>query len=580
MFAIPRLSLGEESHGMVKNGDADFLFLNGRVLTMDKQLRIAQAVAVRGNRIVAVGRASSLKKLVSRRTEVLDLQGKALMPGFIDAHAHMDREGLKRIYPSLAKARSIADIQAIIRKEAKQRKPGEWIVTMPLGRPPFYFDPLSTIQEGRPPTREELDEAAPKNPVYIRGIWGYWSRPPIISVANSMALRLAGITRKTRAPHGGVQIERHPRTGRPTGVFRETNFVPTLEFTLFKVVPRFTHADRVKALRRSMQLYSASGITSVYEGHGVAPEVIAAYRELWGRGEMTVRSYLVLSPSWRAISDAERTMADWSPFGGAGFGDEWLKIGGVFLEYGGNRQSAKFCGKEFPYTGWAGFAYKCHTPEEYRDLARLAVRHRLRINTYVGEEFEGPLRVLEGLNRETPLKDLRTVFVHVLFATPSQIRRMRRLNIHATCIPLNHLWKRGLSLLQEPRKAARAVPLRSFQRARLPFALSTDNVPHNPLYILWAAEARKERTTGRVLGTGERISRGDLLRSFTQNGAHLSFEETQKGSLEVGKLADFVVLSEDPLRVPTDDLKDIEVLLTMVGGKVVHQKKGSFAGHG
>ncbi|MFQ5912684.1 MAG: amidohydrolase [Nitrospinota bacterium] len=555
---------------------ADYLFLNGRVLTLDKKSTTAQAAAVRGDRILTVGRTASLKKLAGPRTEVLDLRGKILLPGFVDTHAHMDREGLKHLYPSLAGARSIADIQGVIRREVRRSKPGEWIVTMPIGEPPYYFDPLNTIQEGRPPRREELDAVAPENPVYIRGIWGYWGRPPIISAANSLALRLAGITRTTRAPHRRIQIEKDPRTGEPTGVFREMNYIPTLEFTLLKVAPRFTAIDRVRALRRSMQVYNAYGITSAYEGHGVAPEVIAAYREVWTRREMTVRVYLVLSPTWGSVSEAERVMADWAAFGGRGFGDEWLKIGGVFLEYGGNRQMAKTLEREVPYTGWAGFFYKAHTPGEFRRLAGLAGRHHLRVHTIASYDLEGPLQALEDLAQEIPLKDLRPVFVHVLFATPDQIRRMRRLDIRATTIPLNLLWKRGVFLLDDLRSAARAVPLRSFLRAGHPCALSTDNVPPNPMHILWAAEARKERTTGQVLGARECVPREDLLRAFTSHGAYLSFEENQKGSLEPGKLADLVILSEDPLSIPIDGLRDIEVLLTMVGGKIVYQRRETF----
>ena len=562
---------------MVATGTSpDFILLNGRVLTLDEHFSVARGLAVQGSRIQAVGGTAALRRLAGPRTEVLDLRGKTVMPGFVDAHAHMDREGLKHLCPTVAGARSIEDIQSIVRQQVKRKKPGEWIVTMPLGEPPFYFDPVDILREGRPPRREDLDVVAPRNPVYIRGIWGYWGRPPIISVANSLALQLADIHRGTRAPHRAVKIEKDPQTGEPTGVFREYNFIPTLEFTLFRIVPRFTAADRLKALRHSMRLYNESGITSVYEGHGVAPEVISAYQELWARREQTVRAYLVLSPTWRSTSDAVRVMADWSAFAGPGFGDDWLKIGGVFLEYGGDRRLNRIRDREFPYTGWAGFFYKAHTPEEYRMLAELAVRHRLRIHTYVAEDVEAPLRILENLAQHIPLKDLRTVFVHLLFASRDQIRRMRQLNIHPTCIPFNHLFKRGVYLLDNPRQAAKAVPLRSLLKAGIPGALSTDNVPHNPMRILWAAEARKERTTGQVLGTQERIPREDLLRGFTSCAAYLSFEEEQKGSLVAGRLADLIILSENPLKVSTEELKNIEVLLTMVGGRIVHQKAGTF----
>ena len=572
---------------MVDRGSARLQFVNGRVLTLDGKSSVARGLAVRGNRIHAVGSNRSLKKLADRGTEVIDLRGKTVMPGFIDAHAHMDREGLKRLYPSLGSALSIADIQRIVQRQVKRKKPGEWIVTMPLGKPPFYLDPVNALEEGRPPRREELDAVAPDNPVYIRGVWGYWGvaadetgpvphPPPIIAVANSQALRLAGIDRTTRVPHRGVRIERDSHTGEPTGVFHERGPFPTLEFTLFKCVPRFTGADRLKALRHSMRLYNACGITSVYEGHGVAPEVVSAYQAVWRQRAQTVRAYLALSPAWSSSADAERVMDDWTAFTGAGFGDDWLKIGGIYLEDGGDPKTAALIGREFPYTGWAGFVSTAHTLDEYGELVELAVRRGMRVHSYAREDPEVPLRILERLARRYPVKALRNVFVHLLFASPSQMRRMRRLNIHPTCMPFHHLYKDGAALLNKPAaQAAKAVPLRSLLQAGVPAALSTDNVPYNPMEIMWAAESRLERTSGKALGTRERLSRMDLLKGFTGIGARLSFDEGTKGSLETGKLADLIVLSEDPSQVDTDDIKDIEVLMTMVGGKVVYQKRGS-----
>ena len=507
---------------------SDIQLVNAQILTLDAKSSVARGLAIRGSRIDVVGSGRTLTTRTTRKTEVIDIKGKTVLPGFVDGHAHMDREGLKYLYPSLAKARSIADVQQIIRRQVQRKKPGEWIVTMPLGEPPFYFDAVNTLKEGRPPRREELDEAAPDNPVYIRGIWGYWGPPPIIAVANSAALRIAGIDRTTRAPHKGIRIDKDPHSGEPTGVFREQGPVPTLEFTLFKAVPRFTAADRLKALRRSMQLYNACGITSVYEGHGVVPEVLSAYQTLWSRRQQSVRAYLALSPSWTTTLEAEQAMDSWSAFSGAGFGDDWLRIGGIYLDYGGDRKTAESTGREYPYTGWAGFVSKAHTLDEYAELVEMAVRHGLRVNSYPGEDIEQPLRIFERLAKRYPVKNLRNVFVHLLFATPGQIQRMRRLNIHPTCIPYTHLYKRGETLLGDPRKGAKAMPLRSLAQAGVPAALATDNVPIDPMQILWSAESRLERSTGKVLGTRERLSRIDLLRSFTSVGSRLSFARTQK----------------------------------------------------
>src|SRR5262249_8426789 len=152
-----------------------------------------------------------------------------VIPGLTDAHAHLDREGLKLVYPSLAHCRSIVEIQNVIRRLAAARPPGEWIVTMPVGGPPFYIDPPSSLSEKRWPTRADLDAAAPDHPVYIRGIWGYWNRPPVHSIANSAALRATGISRATAAP-SGIEIARDA-TGEPTGLFIEHNLIQIVEFT-------------------------------------------------------------------------------------------------------------------------------------------------------------------------------------------------------------------------------------------------------------------------------------------------------------------------------------------------------------
>ena len=152
---------------------ADVALLNGRIVTLDPARPRATALAIAGDRIVAVGGDREIRRLRDRRTKVVDLSGATVVPGLVDAHAHLDREGLKYLYPSLARCRSIADIQAVIRRLAATRPRGEWIVTMPVGSPPFYIDAPGGLRERRWPTRADLDAAAPDHPVYVRGIWGY-----------------------------------------------------------------------------------------------------------------------------------------------------------------------------------------------------------------------------------------------------------------------------------------------------------------------------------------------------------------------------------------------------------------------
>ncbi|MBI4493250.1 MAG: amidohydrolase [Chloroflexi bacterium] len=566
---MSRSSVGRSWHPY-----ADLILTNANVIAVDARDTRAQAVAIKDGRIVALGAPEAVAAARGPQSDVLDLRGRTVIPGLIDGHAHHDREGLRQLFPSLAGARSIDDILARVRELAHQTPKGEWIVTMPIGEPPHYFAAAEGLAEGRYPTRWELDRAAPDHPVYLRGIWGYWrDRPPIVSVANSAALARCGIGRDTQPPCSTVEIERDPATGEPTGVFREHFEVPVLEFTLFRAVPRFTHAQRVRGLRGSIQRSHAAGTTSIYEGHGLVPEVQAAYLELHAAGELTMRTHLVLSPTWSSVDEAEQVMDQWLTYAtGPGLGDEWLRLGGVFVRIGGREDVAAIVRAGLPYTGWAGFAEQAYTPEEFRALAFAAARRNLRLNTIVStpDTLRTALDTLEAIDRELPIRQRRLVLIHVSEASREAIERMRRLGVVATTQPANFLWKRGGPALASGADPERLLPHRDFLELGLPFALSTDNNPYNAFWALWAAVERTEREQGRVVGAGQRISPLEALRALTRDAARLTFEESVKGSIEVGKLADLAVLADDPLAVPPARLRDLQVQLTLVGGRVVY----------
>src|SRR5262249_43960415 len=176
--------------------------------------------------------------------------------------------------------------------------------------------------------------------------------------------------------------------GEPTGVIIERNPRPTVEFDLLPAVPRFGFAERVAGARLSMQLYNACGTTSIYEGHGSAPETIAVYRHLWERGELTMRIGLVVSPSWNDVAEARAAMRDWLAFArGRGLGDPWLRISGVHVAFGGDRRVASLARKNLPDTGWAGFVEQAHTEDEFRDACFLAAEHDLRLHTIVSDSL-------------------------------------------------------------------------------------------------------------------------------------------------------------------------------------------------
>src|SRR6516165_7690753 len=269
---------------------AEIVLKNGKVLTVDGTFTIAQAIAITADKIIAVGANDAMTAHISAQTRVIDLKGKTVVPGLIDGHAHMDREALRNVFPSLGRVRSIRDIQDRIAEIARGKPPGEWIVTMPIGEPPYYFDVPDILAEKRWPTRQELDAAAPRNPVFIRSIWGYWrGTGPLVSIANSEALRLVGITGATVSPLPTLVIEKDSG-GDPTGVFIEHEMAPIAELIWFCKAASFSHADRMKALPESARAYHAFATTSVFEGHGAGTELLRVYKECLRAGSLTMRA--------------------------------------------------------------------------------------------------------------------------------------------------------------------------------------------------------------------------------------------------------------------------------------------------
>ena len=548
---------------------AGVVLVDGRVLTLDPRRPAATALAVAGGRIMAVGDRADVRRWRDRSTRVIDLKGATVVPGLVDAHAHLDREGLKLLHPSLARCRSIADIQRLVRGLAAERKPGEWIVTMPVGTPPFYQDAPGGLADKRWPTRADLDAAAPAHPVYIRGIWGYWNRPPVYSVASSRALAVAGITRTTVPPRG-VEIVKDA-AGEPTGVFVEHNVIQVLEFTLMRAAPRFTHADRLRALRESQRRYTARGVTAVYEGHGVAPEVLRVYRECHARDQLRLRCTLAVSPTWEGTGAAAAipALAAWA--GGRGLGDDRLRVGGICLHYGGDPEVARILHESQPYTGWAGFVESANDPAAYREQAELAARHGLRVNTLVTRCLPEVLDVWEDVARRHPIQALRWVLVHLNAATPAQLARIRRLGAVATTNPISYLYRSaGDEVARLGGAADQLLPHRSLARHHIPFGIATDNKPADPWVAFAAVVARRDMRTGAVIGERERLTRGQALAALTHGGAWVTFAERERGRLAPGWAADLAVLEHDPLAAPLEDLVGQTARLTMVGGEVVH----------
>jgi predicted amidohydrolase YtcJ len=549
--------------------DIDYI-LTGRVITLDGDGRIAEAVAVQDGHIVAVGDRRAILNLKGTATRIIETDG-TIIPGFNDAHAHLDTEGLRDRFPSLGHVRSIADVLARIAGLARETPRGEWIVTMPVGDAPFYFGGPSVLKEGRMPTRAELDRVAPDHPVCILPPSGYWSLLPCYTALNSLALKANGLDRNSTSPVEGVELERDA-AGELTGVIVEHNYPDSAQIALLPAVPRFSPKDRRDGILRSVRAYHAVGTTSVYEGHGCAPEVINAYRDLWQANELTMRMHLVVSPTWTTCEEAGLMMRDWLSYArGAGIGDATLRIGGIFVGYGGDPTAARAARIDPADLGWSCYIKHANEPDDFEKLCMLAAAHDLRIHTIAVDRLYELLPIFERVHAVHDISRRRWVVEHMSHASASDLARLKALGIGVTLIPDYHVWKVGtrfFPLCEADRELV--SPTAQLDALGVPVACGTDNSPFNPLATMRAMRTRRERTTGEVLGAGGRTSAELALRAMTQNGAWFSFEENVKGRITPGYFADLTVLSGCPLTMPGEELETLSCLATMVGGKFVH----------
>jgi hypothetical protein len=549
---------------LIMHGGLVHPFDDGRALT-------AQAIALAGDTIVALGNDAEVLALRAPGTRLIDLAGRSVMPGLYDAHPHLDRLGLReRAGLDIGHCRSVAQIVEVVREAAARTPPGDWIVLRPMGEPPDgYVSDASQLAEGRFPDRHDLDQAAPDHPVFIRPPWGWWTRLPLPAVANSRALALAGIGPATPAPYR-VEIARDAR-GVPTGLFLERNRAPTVEALLFSCVPRFSFEDRLEGLRIGTCLAAQAGITAGYEGHGLTPAVLDAWRQLAAAGELSLRMHANLSLPTAAFGDPtiEGQLRTWSSrIARAGHATGRLLEEGVCLDVA-DPQVASALARVYPYEGWAGHFAQALPNDRLVALGTTCARLGIRVSILVCYELERVLQALEAIDARVPIREQRWVVVHVIAASAAQIDRMRRLGVIATVTPtfMQHATDRfGLHGL-----GAAGTPIRALLDGGVPVALSTDGVPHSMLFATWQALARRDADTGDLLGDSG-LTRREALTLASVAGHRLSWAENRRGPLRPGHDADLIVLDGNPLECALDALPTLPVDLTIVGGEIVHER--------
>lgn len=526
-------------------------FVNGNFITMDESRPHARAVAVSGERIVAVGDDAGAIAAAGPAAEVYDLRGLTVTPGFIDAHIHLASFGLGLEDVELSTARSIGDILESIRARAGTVPPGEWVVA-------HGYNHLSLV-ERRHPTANDLDRVSPGNPVYLRHVSGH------LSVANNLALRMAGIDRHTPDPGGGL-VGRDPVTGEPDGILYES-----AQMLVRRLRLPHPGGDLVRALRLAGQELARWGVTSCHEAWAgrLAPWEMEAYIEALEKGVLKVRVCL---------------MRDGAATGSAGV------IPPSLSHYLG-RGPLKFFADGSITAGTAAFSspYErsgAHARVRDGDLAR--VESAVASGERVAVHAMGDLAidaVLDAVGRAGALRAeippiagqpaRRNRIEHCGLPSGRAVARMSRLGMIVVTQPsfIRESGDSYVSILGEDR-AAGLFPVRSLIKAGVRVAFGTD-IPASrtsPIQVIHDA-VNRDAAGGRRLGAQEAVSATEALRSMTVEGAYASLEEEVKGRIRPGMFADFVVLSDDITRTSPSRIAGTEVVSTIIGGEVVFSSR-------
>lgn len=516
--------------------NCDLALLNGNIVTMNGKRRV-EAVAVSGERIVAVGKTSEIKRLIGKKTKVINLHGKTVVPGMIDSHIHFVDYGLSLERIDLRELGSIAEIQAKVASRVKETQIGKWI----LGR---SWD-QERLREKRYPDRYDLDKVSPGNPVILTRVCGH------ICVANSRALEIANVTRETQNPQGG-QIDKDPQTGEPTGILRDEAMS-----LVWQYVPPPTKAELVAAIEAASRKVLSEGLTSV---HALLRNslYVEALQEAQAKGKLGVRVYMGIPVE--LLDELIRLGIK------TGFGDHWLKIGCVKMLLDGSLGGRTAALKE-PYADdRSNTGLLLYREEEMRQIVSKAHEsgYQLAIHAIGDRAIELALDAIERAQIKVPRTDHRHRIEHASIINPEQIERMARMSMIASVQPAfvtSDFW--AINRVGKSRENW-VYPFKTLFKSAVTSAGSDCPVEHpDPLEGIWAAVTR-----GGFLPT-ERLEVDQVLQMYTMNSAYASFEEDEKGSISEGKLADMVVLSKDPFKVPPEELKSIKAETVVVGGKIV-----------
>lgn len=545
-----------QPHGL----PADTIYLNGTVVTMNED-RIAEAVAIRGDEIVAVGTNSEVQLFSGPGTQTIDLDKKTLLPGFYATHDHFPGSGNIAVSsvdlnsPPIGTIENIDQLIAALTQRVSETPVGTWI----QGR--GYDDTL--LSEQRHPTRIDLDRVSSQHPILITHTSGH------LAVANSVALQLAGVTQSTPNPPGGV-IQKDTDSGEPNGIFEESWQM------VRQLIPPPSRDQRMEAIRWAVEDYVEDGVTTAVIAGG-SPESLSNLREARNDGLLTFRIITMMSRG----NVNQPSAAELAGLG-SHFGDLRLKLGAIKIVQDGSNQG---------YTGY--FTEPYHTPfqgdPDYRGYPRRSredltamVRslhregYQIAIHANGDAAIDDVIHAFRIAQDEYPRSDARHRIEHCQMVRKDQLDAIAELELSPSFF-VGHVFywgDRHRDIFMGPGRAAGISALRSATDREIRFTVHDDTpvTPVNPLQLVWVSVNRLTKSN-QVLGPDERITPMEALRAITLDAAWQNFEEEIKGSIEPGKLADLVILSDNPLTVDPESLRDIQVLETIVGGETVYSRQ-------
>ncbi len=533
---------------------ADLALLNGKIVTMGR-VGTAESVAVKGDRILAVGPADQVRDLVGKDTTVLQLNGKTVVPGFIESHCHASRAGTTLVFEvNVRDAGAIGDVIGMLRDKGRQLPGGTWI----LGRQ--YDD--RRLKEKRHPTRWDLDKASTEHFIFLQRLDGH------MAVANSKALELAEVTGTTLDPEGG-KIDRMPDTGEPNGLLREL-----AQDMVMKLIPAYTIEEIKQGILKACQRLASWGITS-FTDTIVDHDTLVAYQELERADRMLLRAGILIP--WFPVLGRPGYGRELKKLGlRTGFGNEWLRVGGSKFMADGSM------------SGWTAALYEPYSnepnnrgmmtisKEELREGVFEAHQAGLRpcIHAIGDRTIDVVLDVIEDVLAKCPATDHRIRIEHCSLPTAEAITRIKRLGVLPSSA-IGFLYELGSPHLLGlgPERIKRYYPHRTYLDHGIV------SVGHSDWMVtsadvtqqIYGAVTRKSYL-GEIIGGEQAIPVTEALRLYTTNAAYASFEEKSKGSIEPGKLADMVVFDRDLLSVHPEEIMNVRVETTIVGGTIVYQK--------